>query len=1339
MSRLDIFSRNHPLSAAQRSRWLQYQLDPAEKGKHNSAFCARVKGLTPERLTAALNQLLMRHPMLRASFGLDNGELGYRISDDISINVLQHDAQQVSAKILQQQVAKECRYIFDLSKPLRIHACWYQCSVQDAIMVLVFDHIAVDGWSYWMLLEELRALLSSQELGPVSTNSFQDYVAWQNKWLQGSEAAAQGHFWQQTLSGALPVLQWPNKCNNTNVSKQQTKTLIKILPLELVSKLQGVASHYGGSLFAIFLAAYQILLHRYTGLDDIIVGTIMPGRGRARWGKLVGEFINPVALRCHVSDDITVSEHIHRSQYLIRQGVENQKYPFSQVLEQLRLPRQPDIHPIFQTMMTFQQARYASDELLSLWMGESLTSSINWGGAELSAFPHPPYGDTSVPLMVNVLEVGGQIRCDFRYSTSEFDAEIITQLMGHLFTLLAQMADDEQQYLSSLVLLSEQERRQVLLDFNNTTKTYPQDKLIHQLIEQQVERTPEAVALRYGDEQLSYSELNCRANQLAHYLIESGVGPDDRVAICAERSLEMVVGLLGVLKAGGAYVPLDPNYPPERLSYMLADCQPQVVLTQSGLLSVLPKISVPVLLLDIEPAVFREQPVHNPDAAVLGLKPDHLAYVIYTSGSTGQPKGVMNTHSGLSNLALVQAESFNIVAESRILQFASFSFDASVSEWAITLCRGASLCLVAREGLLPGEPLMQTLYHHKISHVTLPPSALYFLDATVLPEAITLIVAGEACPASLASQWTKKHRFFNAYGPSETTVCASIYECQAQQLDPLPIGRPISNTQIYILDSQNQPVPVGVTGEIHIGGVGVARGYLNRPELTAERFIADPFSDKTGARLYKTGDLGRWLPDGNIAYLGRNDFQIKIRGFRIELGEIETRLAACDGVREAVVVARDTTPGDRRLVAYLVPQAGMVLDAATLRAKLSTSLADYMLPSAFVVLEALPLTPNGKLDRQALPAPDQGALVTREYEAPQGEIEQQLAQIWQDLLGVERIGRHDNFFELGGHSLLAMSLVERLRQYLDTEMVLGDIFAEKTISKLAISIQSSSNLNQYSNLFPIRTGGKDIPLFFVHDGNGSISYAYDLVTWMDDISIPVYGFSASNLLEKEAKEGSLATIQKLAESYIESMLHVQPVGPYRIVAWSSGGVIAYEMARQLIVAGEKMDFIGLIDTDTDYKQFYPDDEKTKPFVFDEMAKLIEILSTLEIPDIVISKLIKLAKNKDYTAVLQLVKESGSVNNLPEYSSLRKFLLICHNMNVASYHYCPPKLPTMITLFSAMGENRSDLSLGWGNLISDGLLRIVPLRGTHSSIMKKPYISHLGKELLRSIKTKDKSN
>ncbi|MDC9583419.1 AMP-binding protein, partial [Xenorhabdus sp. PR6a] len=336
----------------------------------------------------------------------------------------------------------------------------------------------------------------------------------------------------------------------------------------------------------------------------------------------------------------------------------------------------------------------------------------------------------------------------------------------------------------------------------------------------------------------------------------------------------------------------------------------------------------------------------------------------------------------------------------------------------------------------------------------------------------------------------------------------------------VPIGRPISNTQIYILDSYNQPVPIGVVGEIHIGGAGVARGYLNRPELTAERFIADPFSQEAEARLYKTGDLGRWLPDGNIEYLGRNDFQVKIRGFRIELGEIEARLAACDGVREAVVVAREDTPGDKRLVAYLVPQAGMALDIAVLRAELSTSLADYMLPGAFMVLEALPLTPNGKLDRQALPAPDQGAVVTRQYEAPQGEVEQQLAQIWQDLLGVERIGRHDNFFELGGHSLLAMSLVEKSRQSLGVEIVLGDIFTGKTISKLATSIQSSCNLNQYPNLFSIRTGGKGLPLFFVHDGSGSIRYAYDLVTWMDDINIPVYGFSAGNLLEKEKKEGS---------------------------------------------------------------------------------------------------------------------------------------------------------------------------------------------------------------------------
>ncbi|MDF0607220.1 condensation domain-containing protein, partial [Neisseriaceae bacterium TC5R-5] len=562
-----------PASAAQYSRWFQYQIEPDKQGHHNIPFCARVKGLTPERLTAVLNELVLRHPMLRTSFVWDEGQLGYRIHEQVAVKVWVHEAQQFSTSKLQELVADDCWHPFDLLEPRRLYASWYQCSEQEAVMMLTFDHIAVDGWSYWLLLDELRALLSLEKLEPVSTNSFQDFVQWQQKWLSSSAAEAQGQFWKNTLAGELPILSWTRKRRTTD-SVGRCGILTHMLPQALLPKLQAMATNYGGSLFPIFLAAYQVLLQRHMGQDDIIIGSIMPGRGRGRWGKLVGEFVNPVALRGQVNGQTTVHEQIQQAQQLIRQGIEYQKYPFSKVLEQLKLSRHPESHPVFQTNIIFHKARYADDGLLPLWLEQASGSTVQWGAIELSTFPYPIYADASTPLVVDMLEVGEQVRCDFFYDPNLFDAETIAQWMEQLFTLLASMSENEKQTLDQLSLLNEQERQRVLYDFNATAAPYPQHALIHQLFEQQAARAPAAIALRFGEAELSYAELNRRANQLAHRLIALGIRPDDRVAICVERSLEMVVGLLGILKAGGAYVPLDPSYPAERLAYMLTDSEP---------------------------------------------------------------------------------------------------------------------------------------------------------------------------------------------------------------------------------------------------------------------------------------------------------------------------------------------------------------------------------------------------------------------------------------------------------------------------------------------------------------------------------------------------------------------------------------------------------------------------------------------------------------------------------------------------------------------------------------------------------------------------------------------
>ena len=660
---------------------------------------------------------------------------------------------------------------------------------------------------------------------------------------------------------------------------------------------------------------------------------------------------------------------------------------------------------------------------------------------------------------------------DLEYATALFEPETIERYLGYWRQLLEGMAADDSQAVDRLPLLSEAERDQVLVEWNATEAEYPAGKCVHELFEAQAEKTPEAVAVEFEDERLTYGELNARANRLAHYLVGLGVKPDDRVAICVERSLEMVVGLLAILKAGGAYVPLDPAYPAARLSFMLDDSAPVALVADSAGQAALTGCGIDAPVINVgDTSRWAGEPAANLDCAALGLTPRHLAYVIYTSGSTGKPKGVMVEHTCIVNQITALQRRYALVPSDRILQFTSITFDVSVEEIFSALFSGATLILRS-EAWLIGEHFEALCEQHRISVANLPTlfwQKLIQADMAVMPGNLRkIVIGGEAVRGAAIASWFQRSGYlpnlYNAYGPTETTINATVCEVNSQVSSSQCIGRPVSNTQIYILDGHGEPVPIGVTGELYIGGAGVARGYLNRPELTAERFLPDPFAGKPGARMYRTGDLGRWLSDGNIEFLGRNDHQVKIRGFRIELGEIEARIEEHAGVRQAVVLAREDQPGGKRLVAYYA--GGEELGAEALRAHLAALLPEYMVPSAYVRLEALPLTPNGKLDREALPAPEGDAYARGGYEAPVGETEALLAQIWSELLGVERVGRHDNFFELGGHSLLAVTLIERLRRQ-GLQLDVRTLFSSPALSGLAAAARAGSGIAVPPNLIP---------------------------------------------------------------------------------------------------------------------------------------------------------------------------------------------------------------------------------------------------------------------------------
>jgi amino acid adenylation domain-containing protein len=837
------------------------------------------------------------------------------------------------------------------------------------------------------------------------------------------QAAAE--YWKTTLSDAPGLLELPT--DHARPARQDYAGAIVEVELdeELRAGLEALSRRHGATLSMTLLAGWAVVLGRLSGQAEVVVGT--PAAGHGESDGPAGAAANPLAIRADLSGAPTVAELLDRVKERVLGAQHHQDIPFEQVVELVQSARSPAHAPLFQVMFAWENAPEGRPELPA--------PGVERAGSSSQA--------AKFDLSLTLSAWDGRIVGSLTYATALFAQATVERWLGYLRRVLEQMAADKALAVDRLELVSEDERRRVVEEWNRTEAEYPADRCIHELFEAQAARTPDAVAVAWNDETLSYAALDHAANRLANHLRRRGVHPETRVGICLERGPEQVVATLAVLKAGGACVPLDPAYPAERLAFMLADAGAPLLLTRLPLPEGLTPHAAEVVCLDAD----RERiEAESGQAPAVGARPDNLAYVIYTSGSTGTPKGVMVPHRGVPNLAYAQARRFGIDGTSRVLQIASFSFDAAVAEVFDTLLAGATLVMAPREALLPGPELLETLRRGRVTVATLTPSVLAILAPDDLPELRTVVSAGEAVDAATGERWSVGRTFVNAYGPTEVTVCATSARCEADGRAPA-IGRPLENVRVYVLDAIGMPVPVGVPGEMYVGGVGVARGYLARPGLTAENFVPDPFARESGARLYRTGDRVRWLADGSLEFLGRTDFQVKVRGFRIEPGEIEARLAEHPTVREAVVLVREDETGEKRLVAWVAGDETATADV--LRAHLSERLPEYMVPAAYVRLETLPLTPNGKVDRRALPAPEGDAFSAREYEAPEGETEEALAEIWAEVLGVERVGRHDHFFELGGHSLLAVRMISRVRQVLDAEVGIADVFDKPVLSALA--------------------------------------------------------------------------------------------------------------------------------------------------------------------------------------------------------------------------------------------------------------------------------------------------
>ncbi|MFA6231850.1 MAG: amino acid adenylation domain-containing protein [Rhodanobacter sp.] len=1033
-----------PLSFAQERLWFLERL-----GLVGSAYLVpaalRLEGaLDIQALQLSFAHLVQRHETLCTRFKNMNGQ-AVQIIDvpehfSLTLTDLSTLPREQCEKTVQQRMQDEALRPFDLACDIPLRAALLKVSEQEYVLLLTLHHIASDGWSRGVLVRELSALYAAYSRGlpvtlPALPVQYADYAIWQRGWLQGEVLQRQLQYWRAQLEGAPDMLQLPTDRPRPAVATFDGAVLFFDLPFELSTGVVELARRESTTPYMVLLAAFQVLMSRLSGQRDIVVGSPIAGRTHKQTEGLIGFFVNTLVLRTEVEPMLSVQQLLARVKEVTLGAYAHQDLPFEKLVAELQPGRDLSRQPIFQVSFAFQNAQQDQLELPGLKL-----SSV--GGHFTTA---------KLDLSLHLSQAPDGMRGALEYATDLFDRQTMERVADQYAFLLEQMTGDSRRRLSELQLLRESERREWLKQVQGRRSPFGQVRCMHELFGEQVARTPQAVAISHAGEHLTYQQLEERSNQLAHYLRALEVGPETVVGLCAERSPEMIVAILAVWKAGGAYLPLDPDAPAERVQFMLQDAGVCVLLTQTTLEITLPKNYKRVVLLDGHRDDIARQPSTPPKC---GVTPENLAYVIYTSGSTGKPKGTLLQHRGLSNLAEVQAIDFGLHHGSRVLQFARSSFDASVWEIVMALRVGATLCLPKAKVPSPIIELGKILLEEQITAATLPPSALASLSSLQRPSEFPalelLVVAGEACSTGLAQPWMEHCRFINAYGPTEATVCATYAQCIPGE--SLSIGRSLANTYAYVLDEGLRPVPVGVAGELYIGGAGLARGYLNRPGLTADRFIADPFG--AGERLYRTGDLAYYRTDGKLEFVGRIDHQVKVRGYRIELGEIEAALLSQTGVKQAIVIVREDTPGEKRLVGYLTRDRQQPLSSAELREALKQVLPSYMVPVALMELKALPLTRNGKVDRKALPAPDLSGQ-QKHYVAPRNAIEESLAAAWKTVLKLERVGVEDNFFDVGGDSILALR-VQAEAQKRGCEFALVDLFKAQQIGRLALATVATS-------------------------------------------------------------------------------------------------------------------------------------------------------------------------------------------------------------------------------------------------------------------------------------------
>ncbi|WP_432132907.1 amino acid adenylation domain-containing protein, partial [Streptomyces tendae] len=1119
--RVDPRPERVPASFAQHRWWFLDRLDGASATYNIPAALDLTGPLDVSALRAALSDVVARHEPLRTLFSEDEDGLRQIVRPAEAAPVVL-DVIATAAERLDDDLAAAVRYRYDLTAdtPLRAGLYTFPEDPRRHVLLLLLHHVAGDGWSMDRLVRDIATAYTARAAGTTPDwlelpLQYVDFTLWQHR-VMGSESdrdslvSRQLAYWKDALAGIPDVLDLPTDRPRPAVASHRGRRLEFSVPADLHGRVRTLAEETRTSVFMVVQAALGVLLTRLGAGTDIPIGSPIAGRVDASFEDLVGVFVNTVVLRTDTSGDPAFGELLERVRATDVAAYAHQDVPFESLVDALNPDRSLSRHPLFQVMLSYQNT-FRQDGMDALGGVPGLEAELldtDTGGAEF---------DLSIDLGERFAPDGTAAGMDggIRFSSDLYDPDTAMLLIERLLRVLDAAVTDPSRPIRALEILDDGERRRALVEWNATDRPVP-DATWPALFTAQARRTPNRPAVEYREEELDYAELDARSNRLARRLIAHGIGPESFVALAVPRSLDLAVALLGILKSGAAYVPVDPEYPRERVRQIMADTVPAAVVTVSGVRDRLPAESeAAVLLLDAPVASAASDDAEVTDAErVRPLLPAHPAYVIHTSGSTGRPKGVVVSHAGIASLAATQVPGFGVDEESRVLQFASVSFDASVSEFCMAWCAGAALVVAAPEERAAGEPLERLLTRRRITHATIPPAALGQMSPDAVPAGLAVVLAGEASAPDLVARWAARHRLFNAYGPSETTVDAAFHPCTPDVKGSVPIGRPSVNTRVFVLDEALGPVPAGVAGELYVAGVGLARGYLNRPDLTAERFVADPFG-RPGERMYRTGDVVRWTREGILEFLGRGDGQVKIRGFRIELGEVESVLAGHPAVAQCAVVVREDRAGDRRLVAYVVPN-GEPVGSTALRAHVAATLPEYMVPAAFVTLDVLPVNLSGKLDRAALPEPD------REGEprgrGPRGPREEILCELFAEVLDTGRVGIDESFFDLGGHSILGTALASRIRSAFDAEITIRQLFKTPTVAGLSAYLDEAGASGPARTAVTVADRPERIPLSF---GQQRLWFLHHLEGPSDTYNIPL-ALRFTGSIDPEALRAALA-------------------------------------------------------------------------------------------------------------------------------------------------------------------------------------------------------------------------